>query len=61
MSFAAVQKKIATREGESMKNAGAILAAATRRAGPAARRKNPALNKVKGGPALRTYASGGGG
>lgn len=33
-----------------MKNAGAILAAATRRAGPTARKKNPSLNKVKGAP-----------
>jgi len=31
-----------------MKRAGAELAASTRRAGAAARRKNPKLNRVKG-------------
>lgn len=43
--FKAVQKKIAKKYG--MKRAGAILAAATRRASPAAKRKNPRLRKVK--------------
>jgi hypothetical protein len=31
-----------------MKRAGAILAASTRRASPAAKRKNPRLRRVKG-------------
>ncbi len=43
--FKAVQGKIAQKYG--MKRAGAILAASTRKASPAAKRKNPALNKVK--------------
>lgn len=48
--FKAVQKKIASREGISMKRAGAILAAASRNASPAAKRKNPRLKRVKGSP-----------
>ena len=48
MSFKSVQSKIAKKEGVSKKRAGAILAAATRRASPAAKRKNPNLKKVKG-------------
>ena len=47
--FKAVQKRIAAREGVPMANAGAILAASSRRASPAAKRANPRLNKVKGG------------
>jgi hypothetical protein len=46
--FKAVQNQIAKREGVSKKQAGAILAAATRRASPAAKRKNPNLKKVRG-------------
>lgn len=46
--FKAVQKKIAARQGVSMERAGAILAAATRRASPAAKRRNPRLLRVKG-------------
>lgn len=46
--FAAVQRRIAQRQGISQKRAGAILAAGTRRASPAAKRKNPRLKKVKG-------------
>jgi len=46
--FKAVQKKIASREGVSMKQAGAILASATRNASPAAKRANPKLRKVRG-------------
>lgn len=46
--FAAAQKSIAAREGVPMKNAGAILARASRNASPAAKRANPALNKVNG-------------
>ena len=45
--FKAVQAKIAKRVG-SKKKAGAILAAATRRASKAAKKKNPRLKRVKG-------------
>lgn len=45
--FKAVQSKIAG-EGYSMKSAGAILANATRKASPAAKKRNPRLKKVKG-------------
>ena len=48
MSFKSVQSKIASKEGVSMKSAGAILANSSRNASPAAKRKNPALKKVKG-------------
>jgi hypothetical protein len=44
--FAAVQKKIAKKQGIPVKNAGAILAASTRAASPAAKAKNPNLKKV---------------
>ena len=44
--FKAVQKKIAAKYG--MKRAGAILAASTRNASPAAKKKNPRLKRVKG-------------
>lgn len=43
--FRNVQKKIAKKYG--MKRAGAILAASTRNASAAAKRKNPRLNRVK--------------
>lgn len=46
--FKAVQRSIARRQGVSMKRAGAMLAAGTRRSGSAARRKNPRVNRVKG-------------
>ncbi len=46
--FAKVQQSIARREGVSPKAAGAILASASRNASPAAKRANPALNKVSG-------------
>lgn len=46
--FKAVAAGIAKKEGVSKKSAGAILASATRKASPAARKKNPALNRVKG-------------
>lgn len=46
--FKAVQASIAKKEGVSGKAAGAILAASTRKASPAAKRANPRLNKVKG-------------
>ncbi len=45
--FNAVSKQIARKEGVGKKAAGAILAAATRRASRSAKRKNPALKKVK--------------
>ncbi len=44
--FAAVEEKI-EKEGYSKKSAGAILASSTRKASPEAKRKNPALKKVK--------------
>ena len=46
--FKNVQNSIAKKEGVSKKAAGAILAASTRKASPAAKRKNPNLKKVKG-------------
>lgn len=46
--FEAVQDKIAAKEGISKDRAGAILASASRKASPAAKKKNPALKKVKG-------------
>lgn len=46
--FKAIQQKIAKREGVSMDRAGAILAAASRRASPAAKKANPRLKRVKG-------------
>ena len=48
MSFKSVAKKIAKKQGVSKKEASAELAAATRRASPAAKKKNPNLKKVKG-------------
>jgi hypothetical protein len=48
MSFKTVQKSIAKKGGYSMKSAGAILANASRNASAAAKRKNPALKRVKG-------------
>ena len=45
--FAKVQSKIEG-EGYGKKAAGAILAASTRKASPAAKKANPKLNKVKG-------------
>lgn len=48
--FKAVQKKIAGKSGVGMERAGAILAASSRRASPAAKKANPKLKKVKGKP-----------
>ena len=45
--FKAVQNKI-QKEGYSKESAGAILANATRKASPAAKKSNPKLSKVKG-------------
>jgi hypothetical protein len=47
MSFKLVQNKIAKSENVSKQAAGAILANASRKASPAAKRKNPSLKKVK--------------
>lgn len=46
--FKAVQKKIAEKQGISEERAGAILASSSRKASPAAKKKNPRLNRVKG-------------
>ena len=46
--FHAVQGRIAKRMGVSKERAGAILASQTRKASPAAKRKNPRLRQVKG-------------
>ena len=46
--FKAVQKKIAKKQGVSMERAGAILAASSRKAFAAAKKKNPRLKRVKG-------------
>lgn len=46
--FKAVQASIAAKEGIPMKNAGAILANAGRKASPAARAANPRLNRIRG-------------
>lgn len=46
--FKANQKKIAVKEHIPLKNAGAILANASRNASPAAKAKNKNLAKVKG-------------
>jgi len=48
MSFKSVQNRIAKKEGIPKKRAGAILASASRKASPAAKKKNPNLKKVKG-------------
>jgi len=45
--FKAVQNKIAKKEGIPAKRAGAILAASTRKASPAAKKANPRLKRVK--------------
>jgi hypothetical protein len=44
--FAKIQQKIEG-EGYSKKSAGAILANATRKSSPAAKKRNPRLGKVK--------------
>jgi len=46
--FEANARKIARAQGVSLKRARAILAASTRRASPAAKRRNPRLKRVKG-------------
>lgn len=49
MSFKKVASSIEKKEGVGKEEADAMLAASTRRAGKAARKKNPKLNKVRGG------------
>ena len=46
--FAAVQSKIAAKQGISKETAGAILASSTRKASAKAKASNPNLKKVKG-------------
>jgi len=46
--FKAAQAAIAKKSGVSSERAGAILASGARKASPAAKKKNPKLNKVKG-------------
>jgi hypothetical protein len=46
--FKKVQASIAAKQGISEERAGAILAAGSRAASPAAKKANPALKKVKG-------------
>jgi hypothetical protein len=46
--FKAVASKIESSEGVSKESADAILAASTRGASPAAKKKNPRLKRVKG-------------
>lgn len=46
MSFKTVQKSIEKKEGVSKESAGKILASASRKASPDAKRKNPKLRKV---------------
>jgi hypothetical protein len=48
MSFKAAQAAIAAKEHIPAKNAGAILASASRKASPEAKAKNPKLLRVKG-------------
>lgn len=48
MSFKSVQKKISKKEHVPMTIAARILASASRNASAAAKRKNPALKRVKG-------------
>lgn len=45
--FKSVASKIAAKQGISKKSAGAILASATRKASPVAKKANPMLKKVK--------------
>jgi hypothetical protein len=47
MGFKAAQNQIASKQGISQKRAGAILAASTRGASKAAKKRNPNLRKVK--------------
>lgn len=53
--FQNVQASIAKKQGVSKETAGKELGAATRRASASARRKNPRLNRVKGGKSHSNY------
>ncbi len=46
-NFKKIQGSIAKKEGISKKSAGAILASSSRKASPAAKRRNPNLKRVK--------------
>jgi len=46
--FARAQSMIARKQGISKNRAGAILASSTRKASPAAKRRNPRLKRVPG-------------
>ena len=46
--FKSIAGMISRKQGVSLADARAMLAAGTRRAGAAARRRNPRLNRVKG-------------
>ena len=48
IGFEAAAEKAAKGAGVSLKRGAAIIAAAARKASPAARRKNPRLKRVKG-------------
>jgi hypothetical protein len=48
MGFKAAQSQIAAKQGISNARAGAILAASSRKASPAAKKRNPNLLKVSG-------------
>jgi hypothetical protein len=45
--FKSVQKSISKRSSVSLKRAGAILAASSRRTSPSAKRHNPRLKRVR--------------
>ena len=46
--FKSLQRRIARKQGVSMNRAGSILASSSRRASPAAKRRNPRLKRVRG-------------
>ena len=48
IGFEAAAEKAAEAEGEDMAHGRMMIAARTRKAGKAARRRNPRLNRVKG-------------
>ena len=54
MSFKKAQAKVQKESGVSKEAAGAIIASASRNASSEAKKKNPKLNKVKGGPPMKS-------
>ena len=54
MSFKKAQAKVQKESGVSKEAAGAIIASASRNASPEAKKKNPKLNKVKGGAKMKS-------